>query len=176
MKHICLFGPPGCGKSTTAYGLANIMKKKNINAEYCSEFAKELVYGQDFMKLSNQLSILAKQAYPWFLYEQQGLEYSINDGPFLLSNIYLREDTHLPKEIFKQFVLEMYKSYDTINYFLEPDFSHYQEQGRYQSKEESDALSRAIKQYLIDNDIPFKIIKCGENTELEILKDLGYNE
>lgn len=71
----------------------------------------------------------------------------------------------------------MYKSYDTINYFLEPDFSHYQEQGRYQSKEESDALSRAIKQYLIDNDIPFKIIKCGENTELEILKDLGvYNE
>ena len=57
MKHICLFGPTGSGKSTTAYGLANIMKKKNINAEYCSEFAKELVYGQDFMKLSNQLAI-----------------------------------------------------------------------------------------------------------------------
>lgn len=173
MKHICLFGGPNSGKSTTAYGLANLMKKKNINVEYSPEFAKELVYGQDFMKLSNQLAILAKQAYPWFLYEQQNLEYSINDGPFLLSNIYLREDSHLPKETFKQFVLEMYKSYDTINYFLEPEFEHYQEQGRTQSKEESAEISNRIKQYLIDNEIPFKIIKCGQTTELEILKDLN---
>lgn len=172
MKHICLFGGPNSGKTTTSTGLFHEMKKKNINVEYCYEFAKELVYGKDFMQLSNQLSILAKQSYPWFLLEQQGLEYSVNDGPFLLSSIYLREDSHLPKELFKQLVLEMYKSYNTINYFLEPDFEHYQELGRTQTKEESSEISRKIKEYLIQSEIPFKIIKSGENTVNEILKDL----
>ncbi len=173
--HICLFGGPNSGKSTISAGLFHEMKKRNIQVEYCTEYAKDLVYGEEFMKLNNQLMVLANQSHPWFLMEKQDMDYTINDGPFLLSSIYIKEDSHLPRKEFDDLVLSMFKSYKTINYFLVPEFEHYQQTGRTQTKEESKEISDKIRIFLQENDIDFKIIKSGENTINEILEDLIKN-
>lgn len=39
-----LFGGAGAGKTTCAIIICAELKKKNINAEYVQEYAKELVY------------------------------------------------------------------------------------------------------------------------------------
>lgn len=172
MKNICIFGKPGSGKSTISSGLFYEMKMRDIEVEYCTEYAKELVYGEDFLKLNNQLMVLANQSHPWYIFDKKGLEFTINDGPFLLSLAYLSEESHLPKKQFCDLVVEMYKSYETVNYFLEPDFVHYQETGRIQNSEESEELSQKIKNILIEYGIPFKTITSNEETVNYILRDL----
>ena len=41
---INLFGEPSAGKSTAAMDITARLKRKGINAEYVSEFAKDKVY------------------------------------------------------------------------------------------------------------------------------------
>ena len=38
------FGAPGSGKTTAALGIAGYLKRKHLNAEYVSEFAKDQVW------------------------------------------------------------------------------------------------------------------------------------
>ena len=47
-----LFGSPSAGKSTTATGLFHQLKLKGINCEYVSEFAKHVVWQENFNTLS----------------------------------------------------------------------------------------------------------------------------
>jgi tRNA uridine 5-carbamoylmethylation protein Kti12 len=97
-KHICIFAGPGTGKSTTCAGLFYKMKSNGYKVEYCTEYAKNLVFSKDFYRLKDQLYVLAKQSHPWFKLDSQ-VDYTINDGPFLLGTIYLQESEHIPTGI-----------------------------------------------------------------------------
>lgn len=166
--HINLFGGPGIAKSTTACGLFSKMKRNNTKVEYVSEVAKELVYSKDFFTLGDQLMILARQHHSWYKLRDQ-VDFTVNDGAFLLSLIYVQENKHLPLEHFKPLIVEMFKSYNTLNILLERTEKHpYQEYGRNESFEEAQALDEKIKQMLIDNDIPFTTIKVGKKTIKQI--------
>ena len=104
MLNINFFGGPGTGKSTTSAGVFHEMKKNGYKVEYVSEYAKDLVYSKDFYKIKDQLMILAKQHHPWFKLEEQ-VDYTVNDGPFLLGSIYLQDSPHLPKKEFEDLLL-----------------------------------------------------------------------
>lgn len=169
-KHICLFGGPNTGKSVTAAGLFNKMKRLHMNVENVHEVAKDLVYSKDFFTLKDQLLILARQHHNWFKLQDQ-VDYTINDSPFLLSLAYIHPTDHIDDKIFKDLILSMYKSYDTLNIFLERDHDlPYQEVGRMQDKDGAVALDVNIKQLLIDNDIPFTCVKIGKKTIKSIMK------
>src|SRR5574344_1852919 len=172
-KHITLFGGPSCGKSTISSGLFYEMKKRNLDVEYCTEYAKELVYGDDNMKLKNQLLVLANQSHPWFVLQEKEIDFTINDGPFFLSVVYMKENIHIPTNDFCELVAKMFKSFDTVNYFLEPDFDYYQNKGRQQTSEESAELHNLIKSKLLEYNIPFKTIKSNDKTVQKILEDLN---
>ena len=118
MININFFGGPSVGKSTTAAGVFHEMKKQGYKVEFCSEYAKDLVYSKDYFKLKDQLMILANQSHPWFKLEDQ-VEYTVNDGPFLLGLVYLQENPHMPSFEFKEFLLKMWYSYNHINIFIE---------------------------------------------------------
>jgi len=174
--HINLFGGPGISKSTTATGLFSKMKRNNLKVEYVSEIAKELVYSKDFFSLGDQLMILARQHHSWYKLNNQ-VDYTVNDGAFLLSLIYVQENKHLPLEYFKPLIVEMFKSYKTLNILLERSDEHpYQEYGRNETLDEALALDEKIKSMLIENNIPFVTIKVGKKTIKQVFKLVKENK
>jgi len=177
MININLFGGPSVGKSTTAAGVFHEMKKDGYKVEACSEYAKDLVYSKDYFKLKDQLMILANQSHPWFKLESQ-VEYTVNDGPFLLGLVYLQENPHMPVQEFKDFLLKMWYSYDHINIFIERDIENhaYQEYGRQQTLTEAIEKDNEIKEVLDQNGIPYYSVVMGPNTVKETLKIIKDNE
>ncbi len=173
MLNINLFGGPSSGKSTTAAGVFHSMKKLGYEVEFVTEYAKGLVYSKDFYKLKDQLMILAKQHHHWFKLEEQ-VDYTVNDGPFLLGSVYLQESKHLPEKEFEALILGIWNSYDHLNIFLQRDTKEhpYQTYGRRQTLSESEELDERIKDMLIKNNQPFHIVKIGENAVSEILEIL----
>jgi thymidylate kinase len=168
-KHICLFGGPGCGKSTASAGLFNKMKRKGYKVELVTEYAKDLVYSKDFMTLSDQIMVLAKQHHKWFKLEEQ-VDWTVSDAPFLLSSVYVQEKKHLNKEKFIEFIVETYKGYETVNIILERDLEHFQEYGRNQNLEEAIELDNSIKEILESNNIPYFTVKANKHTVKNIYK------
>jgi len=170
MININLFGGPGCGKSVTASGVFHEMKKSNYEIEYLPEFAKDLVYSKDVYKLQDQLMILANQSHPWFKLESQ-IDYTVNDGPFLLGLVYLQDNPHIPENEFKDFLLKMWNSYENINIFLERNLKNgYQESGRSQTLKQAIEKDDEIKEVLDRNGIPYHSVLVGNNSVKEIIK------
>ena len=171
MININFFGGPSTGKSTTSAGVFHEMKADGYKVEYVTEYAQDLVYSKDYFKLKDQLMILANQSHPWFKLEEQ-VDYTINDGPFLLGLVYLQENPHMPAEEFKAFLLAMWKSYNHINVFLErnTEVHAFQQYGRDRTLEESIQKDNEIKAVLDDNDIPYVSMKIGEFTNRSLLE------
>ena len=166
-KHICLFGGPGTGKSTTAAGLFYLMKSNNLSVELVTEYAKDVVYSKDPYRISDQLYLLAKQHHKWFKLENV-VNYTVNDGPFLNGLVY-NSDPELNRLILSKFL-----SYNTINIFLERDLEHhpYQTYGRSQSLEESLELDRHIRAMFFLNNIPFNTVKVSPTAHIDIFNIL----
>ena len=170
--NINLFGAPGSGKSTCAPGLFHEMKKAGKRCEYVQEFAKDLVYSKDIFRLEDQTYILAKQHHPIFKLNKQ-VEYTINDGPFLLGLIYVSNKDRFPILEFKKFVLSLWNRYEHKNYFLKRDGKfEYENFGRNQTLEESELIEQEIMKMLDSHNIPYKIVNASTAKE-EILEDLN---
>lgn len=60
---INLFGEPGAGKSTAAMDITARLKRKGINAEYVSEFAKDRVYENNGEVFKHQEYLFGKQSF-----------------------------------------------------------------------------------------------------------------
>lgn len=146
MKVINLFGQPSAGKSTTAAGLFFLMKNAGINCELVNEYAKEMVWRNAHADCwKDQLYILAKQNHR--LERLRGkVDYAITDCPLLLSDFYC-PDTYYNH--FDNLVLEIWKSYDNVNFFIKRT-KKYQPIGRLQTEEESDEVGSSLISYLDD--------------------------
>jgi len=160
--HVCLFGGPGTGKSTTSHGLMYLLKSRGYKAEYVHEYAKDLTYAEDKYRLADQLYVLAKQHHPWVRLPL--LDFTVNDGPFLQGLVYSKD------KVLSDLTVNLYKSYNTINIFLQRDLTNhpYQNYGRTQGLEEAILLDTRIKGMLVENDIPFTELKVSNDVHLEI--------
>lgn len=65
-KVINLFGGPGTGKSETASGVFNLLKRNRIRTEYVQEFAKDLTWEGNSTALACQDFIFGNQYYRMF--------------------------------------------------------------------------------------------------------------
>lgn len=87
---INIYGGPGAGKSTAALQLVAELKKRGINADYVSEYAKELVYAKNFSKLDgsvqNQREIFHEQKSRLDV-TLEGVEVAVTDAPLLLNRL-----------------------------------------------------------------------------------------
>jgi hypothetical protein len=168
LTNINFFGSPGSGKSTLSAGLFYEMKKKNYKAELVTEYAKSLVYSESFLKLQDQLMVLANQHHPLFALEGK-VDFAINDGPFILGIIYLNSELY-PKKEFNDFVMTLWKQHNHINYFIKRTESlEYQNFGRIQNEKESKELEDKIQALLDMNKIPYKILETGNENNLDIV-------
>lgn len=156
MKVINLFGGPGCGKSTIAAGLFYELKRRRLNVELVTEYAKDLLYSDHLeTMMENQEVIYAEQNF-----RMQRLigkvDYVVTDSPILLSAVYpvinhvlfgTKEWPALPE--FQALVRKQFRCYDNVNIWLaRPD--DYDDTGRLQDEGQAKWIDQVIWEELGD--------------------------
>lgn len=132
-KTTCInfYAGPGAGKSTVAASVFAEFKKKHINCELITEFAKRKVWEGNTECLNNQLYITAKQQYLMWTVSKH-VDLIITDSPLLLGCIYDND------ELLSQIIVREYNKYNNIDIFLHRNTEFaYQSNGRMQSLEEA---------------------------------------
>ena len=167
--HINLFGGPGTGKSTSAAGLFYQMKTDGEKVELITEFAKDLVYKEDFVSLGNQLKMLSEQKNRHRILEDK-VDYTITDSPFVMGLTYLQDDKHIPEKEFCALAVAMYGTFNNLNIFLvrDNDAHPYQEYGRNQNLSEAEQKDKDIRKLLDNNNIPYHTLTVGSDLVAEI--------
>ena len=161
--NINLFGGPGTGKSTTAAELFAHLKKDGHRVELIQEYAKDLTYGKDQVRLNDQLHVLVEQHHRLVRVLDE-VDYVVHDSPFVIGVTYLQKSARIPTKAFAALAVDLFNMYDNLNIFLRRDLeSHpYQEYGRSQSLQEALEKDDEIKAFLVSHNIPFTEISVGD--------------
>jgi len=169
MTNVNLFGGPGTGKSTTAAQIFAKLKATGIKVELLQEYAKDLTYGKDSVKLSDQVHVLGEQYHRMFRLKDS-VDFLMHDSPFIMGATYIQEST-FPKKEFVDFVIKLFNTHNNLNIFLNRnnDLHPYQEYGRSQTLKEAIAKDDEIKLFLINNNVPFIDVTIDDSTTATIL-------
>lgn len=172
MKVINFFGAPGVGKTTCTMLLTAMLKQQQIDAEPSLEFVKEYIHSNSEHLLSYQNYIFAQQERQIRIFENsQEVEFAVTDAPLLHSVFY--EPDNYPA-FFKELVFEIFNGYDNINYFINRNHP-YSHQGRIHDEEKSNLISKKMKLFLINHNVPFSEISSTDDLSITILKDILAN-
>jgi tRNA uridine 5-carbamoylmethylation protein Kti12 len=168
---INILGAPGAGKTTLASELFSALKKANKDVELVSEYAKELVW--DKVKIDYFIQI---QMYGEQLKRESRLynkvRYVITDSPLMLSLIYqefYRGDNFTAlKELYNEHVRELPNyNVDYKFFFLESlDDKRYVQKGRFENKEQANAVEQMIKKFLCENLVEYTLLDNRDSTVL----------
>lgn len=149
MLLVNVFGPPGSGKSTcAAYAFAKL-KMLGYDIEYAPEFAKDKVWEESKEAFRNQAYIFGQQFFRISRCENK-VDVVITDSPLVLSAFYCNDERL--GDAFTQLVLNVFKSYNSLNYFLER-VQPYNPNGRFQTEQESDKIAKDLRKMLDDYNI-----------------------
>jgi len=166
MLVVNLFAGSGAGKSTTAAGVFHALKRKDINCELVTEYAKDLVWDESYKVMLDQLLIFAQQNHR--LRRLVGkVDVVITDSPLLLSIVYNKAYSYNHK--FNDFIMDIFNRYDNMNYFLKRT-KKYNPIGRLQTEEEAKEIDKKVKS-LLDLYVA-KYTLFNQKT----MKNIGYTE
>lgn len=119
--------------------------------ELVTEFAKDKVWENNMAALNNQAYVFGEQSYRLSRCKGQ-VDVIITDSPLPLSILY-NTDASLT-ENFNKSVMDVFHSYDNMNYLLHRT-KPYNPVGRRHTEEESDALQESIMDLLRNRKIPY---------------------
>lgn len=169
---INLFGEPSAGKSTAAMDITARLKRKGINAEYVSEFAKDKVYEQNSEVFKHQEYIFGKQSFKMGRVRDK-VQVIVVDSPLILSIIY-NQNEYLGTA-FEQVVMDTFNSYNNKNYLLVRNHN-YEVSGRFQNEHEANAVREQLISELTKLNIPYVTATSStedcENIANEIVKEI----
>lgn len=173
---INLFGEPSAGKSTAAMDITSRLKRKGINAEYVSEFAKDKVYENNGEVFKHQEYLFGKQSFKMGRVRDK-VQVMVVDSPLILCIIY--NNDYILGEDFNKTVLNVFNSYENRNYLLTRKHL-YENEGRFQNEEEAEEVRNTIISKLQELNIPYSISTSSEKDCEEIVnnivKEINKNE
>ena len=155
-KVINIFGAPGAGKSTLAFGLAYKLKLKGIQVDLAHEWIKEKLYENNPYPFHDQLYTYAKQNKK--LNQLNGkVDYIITDSPSVQCVAYNEKE---PK-VYDQMALDYFNQYDNLNFFIERTHQ-YQPSGRTQTEEQANIVGNKIKEMSDRLNIKYTVVPANE--------------
>ncbi|MDE6433549.1 MAG: ATP-binding protein [Lachnospiraceae bacterium] len=155
---INLFGEPSAGKSTAAMDIASRLKRKGINAEYVSEFAKDKVYENNGEVFKHQEYLFGKQSFKMGRVRDK-VQVIVVDSPLILCVVY-NNDKVLGAD-FNKTVLNVFNSYNNKNYLLIRKHT-YENEGRFQNEDEALEVRNHIVTALNDMNIDYDFATSSE--------------
>ncbi len=138
-----------------------------MRTEIASEFAKDLVMEERFTTMKNQVYILGKQLHRIKRLENK-VDVIITDSPLLFSILYKPDWLSVN---FENLVLELFNSFDNINYLVER-YKKYDNFGRIQSENEAIKKDKEIKFLLDKNKIGYNIVDGKRIGTIFIVQDV----
>lgn len=85
---ICLYGGPGCGKSTLSAGIFYKLKTLGYNCEMNREYVKDWVWEERGIRPGDQTYFFSKQARNERIFMENNLDFIVTDSPLLLTHFY----------------------------------------------------------------------------------------
>ena len=149
MLVVNLAAPPGSGKSTGAAYIFSKLKMNGVNAEYVPEVAKDEVWEGNNKALQNQAYLFGNQYFRLSRLDGE-VDVAVTDSPLILTLLY-NNDKRLGED-FNKAAMNVSNSFEQLNYFIRR-VKPYNPKGRLQTEEESNALTRKIKD-LMDKHCP----------------------
>jgi nicotinamide riboside kinase len=156
------FGGPGSGKSTLAAGVFYKLKTNMYNVELVTEFAKDLVWEKRNSALKCQPYIFGQQLHKIERIVGQ-TDIIVTDSPILLSTIYAQ---NYPKS-FLHSVVDIFQTFNNLNYFIERGENNYDPVGRNESLEQAESIDEKIKVFLNSNNIPYFAVNKRDKDNVE---------
>lgn len=170
MKVINLFGAPGAGKSTVMLGLTSSLKMMGFSCENTPEFIKEMIYeGSQIDVFGGQVFILGQQNRRLARLVKNA-DFVITDCPLALIASYTPKDYI---EGFEPFALNLARSYENVNYFLNrnPEYE-FEVNNRYHDELASDLKAIEIKDYMKAQNFNYTELTSGDEIVSTIIDDL----
>lgn len=169
MKVINFFGSPGVGKTRQTMRLTAKFKEAQVDAEASLEVVKEHIHSGSEHLLAYQNFIFSQQERQLrILADSKEVEFAITDAPLLHSVFYAPKNYHI---FFKDLVFEIFNGYENINFFINRNHP-YSHQGRIHDEKKSDLISKQMKNFLINYNVPFTEILSTEDVEEKIFSTL----
>lgn len=144
-----LFSEPGAGKSTGGSYIFSMLKMLGVNAELVTEFAKDKVWEDTETPFKNQAYIFGNQYFRISRCADK-VDVIVTDSPLPLSIVY--NETECLKENFNQVVMDVFNSYNNMNYFLHR-VKPYNHVGRHENEDEAANLRTTIERVLEERGI-----------------------
>lgn len=157
---INLFGAPGAGKSTGAAIVFAELKKRGVNAELVTEFAKDKTWEGNATALGCQEYVFGKQSYR-LARCRADVDVIVTDSPLPLSLLYVSDPALMRDGAFQKVVMNVFNSYNNLSYYV-LRVKPYNPKGRNQTEAESNALAAPLKSLLELNGIEHTDI-CGND-------------
>ena len=159
-KVINVIGGPGSDKSLISAGIILYLHLHSKTVETIPDYAKSLVWQQNFEVLKNQYFIAQRQ------YEMLNLL----DGQvqFLITECSLPQvlyyNEHYPENICdigktRTQILEWYRQHNNINVFVERGEKKYVHTGRFQDEEQARDVDRGLRALLSREGLHFTVLK-----------------
>ena len=168
---INLFGAPGAGKSTGAAIVFAELKKRGVNAEFVTEFAKDKTWEGNAMALGCQEYVFGKQSYR-LARCRADVDVIVTDSPLPLSLLYVSDPALLGDNAFQKVVMNVFNSYNNLNYYVRR-VKPYNPKGRNQTEAESDALAAPLKKLINENDISCVEIDGDDEGYAAVVKEVA---
>lgn len=168
---INLFGAPGAGKSTGAAIVFAELKKRGVNAELVTEFAKDKTWEGNAMALGCQEYVFGKQSYR-LARCRADVDVIVTDSPLPLSLLYVSDPALLGDNAFQKVVMNVFNSYNNLNYYVRR-VKPYNPKGRNQTEAESDALAAPLKKLINENDISCVEIDGDDEGYAAVVKEVA---
>lgn len=164
MRRINFYGGPGVGKSTIAAMLYARLKGPNTDVELIQEYVKQLVYLDQKPQGWDYVYTFAHQFEAERRCLQGGVQQIITDSPLLLQCVYAQEYGCPVAKQLGDIALTFEKEYPSINFFVYRG-TDYEQDGRWETSDEAEAMDVTIETSLIRNSIQYYLLDpCDPET------------
>jgi hypothetical protein len=149
-KVINIIGGPGCDKSLFSAAIILQLNLHNKTVETIPDYAKSLVWQQNFEVLKNQYFIAQRQYEMLNLLDGQ-VQFLITECslPQVLYYNEHYEDNICDVGKTRLRILEWYKQHNNINIFVERGDKKYVHTGRFQDEEQAKNIDRGLRAMLV---------------------------
>lgn len=175
------YAPPSGGKSTTARIFASLLRLNNQETELVDEVPKEMVWNEQFDRLSDQMFIFSQQNRKLSNFQGK-YKFTVTDSPLDIQHLYVKKNK-MPSD-FHNLIDFYHNQYKTVDIWLNRKHK-YQQVGRVQNEEESNQIGKEIKDFMKESHktkklyefettplVAFKILKEFDGVFYKLSKDM----